>query len=769
MARVLLIQPPLLLHGEFIDYPYFAGLGLWQAAANLRAAGHDITVCDAFCQPTSTLMQERAGMVRLGVPWSTFSAKLPADAPDVIVVANSPWQRARAASAELSRFALRLSERWPDTPTVLADCDVGGMHYIEWGEADLDELGLDFGQKYEADRVLPQLVATLAAGDTPAQRVVKGTPDDTPLGALPMPAYDLVDMPAFQAFMGRVTRAAHKHEIFDCAPPILAVKTSRGCVYRCNFCTSNPWERAGLEGRRYRTLDGDALHGHLAHVRDVLGVRRVVVLDELVNVNAGHLDSLLDALEALDMRVDFPNGMRADRLTERQVQRLAQRTPKLSISAESATDRVANDVIGKRFDLEATRRVARWGAAAGLPVVVHWMIGQPSETRTEILATLNTAWQVFEDTGARPLLQFATPILGTALHTTVTERGLWTQREDRDIGPLFQGQPCFDERGEGDPESWTARDLAVAKMVFETKLRAHKPRKVIMNTTYICNNQCVFCATGNRLPTHGEVDEQIRFMKMRREQGYDLIDFDGGEPTTNPMLFHLLRTAKALGYEQINLTSNGRMLMLPKNAEKIVRSGITNLLISLHGPNEAVHEEQVQSKGAFRQTVKGIANAAKLCKRYGVGFGVNVTLTKTNFPVLMEYGALLTRLGVELCNIQFVTPFGRASAATQPDPAAVAPAVMQLIDTYGERIKFQVINLPLCYMPGYEEYCLGDIYKLERRMVFVSMEDVNLFDYLQARRRHEEPCKTCFMSTACEGFYYFPDEWKDEAAARWGD
>jgi MoaA/NifB/PqqE/SkfB family radical SAM enzyme len=290
-----------------------------------------------------------------------------------------------------------------------------------------------------------------------------------------------------------------------------------------------------------------------------------------------------------------------------------------------------------------------------------------------------------------------------------------------------------------------------------------------MNTTYVCNNQCVFCATGNRSDWHGDTEKQIGFLRERRQQGYDLCDFDGGEPTTNPHLLELIAAAKSLGYQQINLTSNGRMLSQAKNAEKIVRSGITSLLISLHGPNEQVHEENVQAKGAFRQTILGIQQARPLCERLGVAFGVNVTLTKVNSPVLMDYGELLVRLGVKLCNVQFLTPFGRASAECQPDPAEVAPVVMGLIDKYGDRIKFQVINLPLCYLPGYEEYGLSDIGKLERHMVFVTMADVNLFDYLQSRRRHEKACETCLFSIACEGFYYWPDEWKDEARQKYGD
>lgn len=768
MARLLLVQPPLLLHAAFIDYPYFASLGLWQAAAGLRAAGHDVQVLDAFCLPTSNLVKEgkdAAGLelVRLGVPVSTLLGRLPQDRPDAVVLAHSPWLRARPAAAELKRIAANLQARWPQLPVVLADCDVGGMHSIAWDEADLDELGIAWGQQFEQESVLPQLLGDLVAGRQPAQRIVQGGPVAGELDELPLPAYDLIDMAAFQTFLKRVANVDHKQEIFDLHPPLLAIKTSRGCVYRCNFCTSNPWQRAGLHGKSYRMHSAAYVQRHAELLKESFGVTRLVVLDELANVNVEHFDALLDVAEKLNIRLDFPNGMRADRITREQITRMVPIVSVLSISAESATERIANDLIGKRFDLEATERVARWCQEAGLRLVVHWMVGQPGETRREILLTLQTAWNLYEHFGAEPLVQFSTPILGTTLHAEVTRQKLWTTREDRDIGPLFQGKPVLQG------VDWTAHELFAAKRVLETKVAMWTPRKVIMNTTYVCNNQCVFCATGNRSDWHGDTEKQLAFLKDRRTQGFDLCDFDGGEPTTNPRLFELISGAKNYGYQQINLTSNGRMMSLPKNAEKVVRSGITSLLVSLHGPNEEVHEENVQAKGAFRQTISGIQNARPLCEKHGVEFGVNVTLTKVNSPVLLEYGELLVSMGVKLCNVQFLTPFGKASAECQPDPAEVAPLVMQLIDKFGDRIKFQVINLPVCYLPGYEAYALSDIGKLQRHMVFVSMDDVNLFDYLQSRRRHEKPCETCLFSIACEGFYYWPDEWKDDAAVRFGD
>jgi MoaA/NifB/PqqE/SkfB family radical SAM enzyme len=108
-------------------------------------------------------------------------------------------------------------------------------------------------------------------------------------------------------------------------------------------------------------------------------------------------------------------------------------------------------------------------------------------------------------------------------------------------------------------------------------------------------------------------------------------------------------------------------------------------------------------------------------------------------------------------NIQFLTPFGRATSSVNPDTRAAAEIAMRVIDEWHERMKLCVINLPWCFMPGYERFLVGDLLKLERHMLFVNNEEVNLFEYLRAQREHREPCSACERRVFCGGFYRMHD------------
>jgi hypothetical protein len=82
---------------------------------------------------------------------------------------------------------------------------------------------------------------------------------------------------------------------------------------------------------------------------------------------------------------------------------------------------------------------------------------------------------------------------------------------------------------------------------------------------------------------------------------------------------------------------------------------------------------------------------------------------------------------------------------------------MRVIDAWRDRMKLQVINLPYCFMPGYEEFLAGDLAKLARHMAFVNNERVNLAQYLAERRVRKPVCESCPHACFCAGFYELDD------------
>src|SRR5262249_46124134 len=191
-------------------------------------------------------------------------------------------------------------------------------------------------------------------------------------------------------------------------------------------------------------------------------------------------------------------------------------------------------------------------------------------------------------------------------------------------------------------------------------------------------------------------------------------------------------------------------------AEQLTRSGLTTLLFSVHGPDALTHTRQVGVAEAFDQTCAGIRNCVRLAPP-SVELGMNVTVTLGNHERLTEIAQLAWDLGLPWMNLQFLTPFGRATTLVNPDTAEAARIAMGVIDRWRDRMKFQVINLPWCYMPGYEEFLVGDLLKLERHMHFVNNETVNLFAYLRERRKHAEVCHPCPHKIFCGGVYDMKD------------
>jgi radical SAM superfamily enzyme YgiQ (UPF0313 family) len=663
-AKVVVVSPPVRVSPDFIDYPYFADLGAIQAAATLRAAGADVALVDAFALPGSTLARTEGADLVLGAPEDEVLAVVARAATGdrtcgaaeassrpvgAFVVALTPFHRPPGRDGSLGGVLAALRREHPAAPIVLADLYQSGQHVV--GARSEEILAaypeVDLLLRHEAEADLPALVSELvarrAAGEAAAapgaevgavrvQRAVDGA-EPSSLDALPLPAWDLVDLPAYFAFQERVAshlgRPSWAFPITGRSVPAL---TSRGCPYRCVHCSSNPSSRrdgvqiAPKTQRRCSPEYLDRLFGDLV----ARGARRVHLLDELVNVNEAHFDAVMDLLQKHGLLFEIPNGVRADYVQDRHLERMRGRLTTLSVSAESGVQRVVDTIVDKRLDLAAIRSVAERAQEARVPLLVHFMIGLPGETKQDINGTLEFALDLFESTGALPSVQFATPLPGTRLARMVEDAAAAEGQSAgggqssggspsaggggrralpviSDWGPLFQQRPSIAT------PAFDTGHLRRAKWTFDERIKASSgPKKVIMNVTYRCNNRCTFCATGTRTQVDGDFERQRELLVKYRKLGVTLLDFDGGEPTLNERLLHLVGFARKIGYERVNVTTNGRMAAYSGFAEKLANSGVTSILFSIHGPDAQTHAQNVGVAEAFDQTCAGVRNVVRV-------------------------------------------------------------------------------------------------------------------------------------------------------------
>ena len=762
MPRLLFINPPLVLDADFIDYPYFANHGLLACAGLATRAGARVDVYDAFALPASGRHRRNAGGYVLGVEHEEFVDSLPDEAYDAVVFGASVFVRIENAHPETRQLIGALRDQYPRAALLLSDGYIGGQHYMDY---DADRVlaqypELDAILKYPGERFFadPEYLATLRGARTILRDA--GTRGGDPLE--PFYLLDGIDLRHFDNFLERCFGDGVWQDTFAIGRGTRSFVSSMGCPHRCIFCTSNPgWRQTGR--KLYQPIPLKRLK-HWAHLlRSVFGARKLIVLDEMVNVRPD-FEALLRVFNDLDLTYDFPNGMRADHLSREAVALMQGRVSMLSMSAESATQSDLDGPIGKGQKLEAIHRVAAWCQELGVPLMSHYIIGFPWETPAHITATLDMAWELYERHGVTPSMQFATPIRGTALHDQLVSLGLISDDGiDLKDGGLFQHRPCYE------PPNCPPGYVAKARAAFDMKIRAHNARKLIMNITYKCANRCVFCATGDRISAALPWEKIDAILRQHRVEGTDQLDIDGGEPTLHPRLVDAIQLAREIGYRSINLTSNGRLLQDRDFTARVLDSGITHLLISLHGATPEVHDAATDAPGSFEQTVAGIDHVMALRPPH-VETGMNVTIVKCNVDHLMPLTELAIAKGFSKINFQFTTPFGRAYEDVVPPLEEAARAVMQVIDRCADRIAIHVINAQFCAFPGYERYVAGDLQKLGRTMVFAAdprfPEQVNLYEWLGARREKREVCAACPWTTVCEGFQVFAQEKPDMRVER---
>lgn len=277
--------------------------------------------------------------------------------------------------------------------------------------------------------------------------------------------------------------------------------------------------------------------------------------------------------------------------------------------------------------------------------------------------------------------------------------------------------------------------------------------RVDLKLGFDCNNHCLFCVQGDkRLHETVRPIEQIEAdLAKGRERGAVELVVTGGEPTVQPHVLKVIALARRLGYERVQVQTNGRRFHYEVFCKAAVAAGATEFSPSLHGSTAEIHDALTVAPGSFKQTVRGIEHL--------VGMGqmviTNSVITSTNYKDLPALAKLLVALGVSQIQFAFVHILGSAEDNASwlvPRKWEVMPYVYEALDVArAAGVRSMTEAIPFCLMKGYEDHVAEDV--IPDTLIF---DAGNTIDDYGAYRRDEGKmrgprCSECLYVSRCEG------------------
>ncbi len=286
---------------------------------------------------------------------------------DIALVGASVWSPARAEARKLAEV-VRAAD--PEPTLVL-----GGPHAtLVPGDIDADVVVLGEGEiTFEA------VVDAIAAGRSPhGVAGVHGGParERADLGALPE-----LDRTIFAV-------SDYHRDHLPSGRRYTSDVTSRGCLYRCAYCSSPV-----LWGRGHTYRPAEQVVESWKRLQTDHGVSGILVEDDLFTQRRERVHALCEALIVSQLRVTWEviNGVRPETVDAELLDLMHQAgCTRIALSLESSSpDRLR--MMGRSPSLEHSRSAAAAARAVGIGVTGYFMLGLPGETVADRRATFDFA------------------------------------------------------------------------------------------------------------------------------------------------------------------------------------------------------------------------------------------------------------------------------------------------------------------------------------------------------------------------------------------
>ena len=257
-------------------------------------------------------------------------------------------------------------------------------------------------------------------------------PDHPPIADL-----DTLPFPAYHFFkMDRYTNLQPATDSVD-GSKSFSIMTSRGCPYRCTFCSQS------IMPIKWRARTPESVLAEWRHLVNDLGAQEIGVLDDSANIQVNRLEKIADLL--IEYKVShvpwiFVNGIRANLATVPLLTQLKQAGLKrVAFGVESGDPDVLLS-IDKKIDHNTIRQAFKNAKSAGLETIGFFIIGLPGENEESMERTIKFACEV------DPLIanfSMMTPYPGTKVYEIVKRQGTLLLQDWEDY-VFFDGKARYE-------------------------------------------------------------------------------------------------------------------------------------------------------------------------------------------------------------------------------------------------------------------------------------------------------------------------------------
>jgi radical SAM superfamily enzyme YgiQ (UPF0313 family) len=309
----------------------------------------------------------------------------------------------------------------------------------EQGIAVLKKRKSDDGSKANPDTPLPaHLVPSGISGISFQDESgnVVSTPDRPPI---PAKELDKMPLPAWHLF--KLDRYTNLQPTVDQVDGLsLPILTSRGCPYRCSYCSQ-------IGPRRWRARSVESVVAEWRWLVQEQGAAEIGVLDDSFNIDRQRVLDICQRLveEGLNqVPWIMINGIRAN-LADEQVLAAMKEAGciRAAFGVESGNQEILNTVVDKQLTLEQVRAAFSAARAVGMETIGFFIIGLPGETEATMDDTIRFACEL------DPVVanfSIATPFPGTTMYETVKAQG-HILASNWDDFVFFEGKARFEMPG----------------------------------------------------------------------------------------------------------------------------------------------------------------------------------------------------------------------------------------------------------------------------------------------------------------------------------